>query len=109
MRPARTTKKANPVNSGKNNTTASSQGRRDAGAVVSKCLSSPHACPPSFRCASCGSTTATVQSQMVIWPPVACPATLFHSSSNYLHHNCSANNVKMASHQLLLASKEANA
>ena len=36
MRPARTTKKANPVNSGKNNTTASSQGRRDAGAVVSK-------------------------------------------------------------------------
>ena len=36
MRPARTTKKANPVNSGKNNATASSQGRRDAGAVVSK-------------------------------------------------------------------------
>jgi len=36
MRPARTTKKANPVNSSKNNTTASSQGRRDAGAVVSK-------------------------------------------------------------------------
>ena len=37
MRPARTTKKANPVSSGKNNATASSQGRRDAGAVVSKC------------------------------------------------------------------------
>ena len=42
MRPARTTKKANPVSSGKNNATASSQGRRDAGAVVSKCLSSLH-------------------------------------------------------------------
>ena len=36
MRPARTTKKANPVSSGKAGATASSQGRRDAGAVVSK-------------------------------------------------------------------------
>jgi len=36
MRPARTTKKANPVSSGKAGTTASSQGRRDAGAVVNK-------------------------------------------------------------------------
>ena len=37
MRPARTTKKANPVSGGKGTTTGtSSQGRRDAGAVVSK-------------------------------------------------------------------------
>ena len=38
MRPARTTKKTNPVSSSKGATTASSQGRRDAGAVVSKLL-----------------------------------------------------------------------
>jgi len=37
MRPARTTKKANPVSGGKGTTTGtSSQGRRDAGAVVNK-------------------------------------------------------------------------
>jgi len=36
MRPARTTKKANPVSSSKGATTASSQGRRDPGAVVNK-------------------------------------------------------------------------
>ena len=38
MRPARTTKKTNPVSSSKGATTASSQGRRDPGAVVSKLL-----------------------------------------------------------------------
>jgi hypothetical protein len=38
MRPARTTKKTNPVSSSKGAATASSQGRRDAGAVVSKLL-----------------------------------------------------------------------
>ena len=48
MRPARTTKKANPVSSSKGATTASSQGRRDPGAVVSKSANLATRARPTF-------------------------------------------------------------